>query len=391
MNPREELKAYADRELTPEQMRQVEEMLARDPSLQTELSQIEAIGESIRREALDVQPVGLENVLERLQAASQRRPWWTGWPRMAAAAACLVVFGAILFPVLDSANSRAKNDRTDAVAATSASADAPAESSLRFEGSADMAAKRPLEPSEPVTMEKAKSAAPAAPPSVGGDTLPPQVGLVIRNGSLTVRVQDAEVAQKDVIRLARELGGYVEDSNLFRNPDGMATASVLIRVPERRFESGMESIARIGEVENRSVTGQDVTSQVVDMDARVKTLRAEEEQYRTLLKATQKIGDILIVKDRLSQVRMQIESLDAQRKHLRSQAAYSSISATFTERPKAEGKKSDTWVDDAWNTAVNRLGRVGEFLGKGVINAFVFAPVWLPLFLLAWWGARRMR
>lgn len=390
MNPREELKAYADRELTPEQMRQVEELLARDPSLQAELIEIEAIGEAIRREAVDVEPVGLESVLERLQAAPQPRPWWTGWPRMAAAAACLVVFGALLFPVLVQDPSRGKSIGEATMTSIATASDRPAESTLRFEGGADVAAKR-LERSESPTMDKAQSADLAAPPAIGGDSLPPQVGLVIRNGSLSVRVQDAEVAQQEVIRLARELQGYVEDSNLFRNPDGMATVSILIRVPERSFESGMESIARLGEVESRSVTGQDVTSQVVDMDARVKTLRAEEEQYRTLLKATRRIGDILVVKDRLSQVRMQIESLDAQRKLLRDKAAYASISASFTERPKADAKRTDTWAEDAWNSAVNRLGRVGEFLGKGVIHAFVFAPVWIPLFLLAWWGARRMR
>jgi hypothetical protein len=309
---------------------------------------------------------------------------------MAAAAACLVVFGALLFPVLVQDPSRGKSIGEATMTSIATASDRPAESTLRFEGGADVAAKR-LERSESPTMDKAQSADLAAPPAIGGDSLPPQVGLVIRNGSLSVRVQDAEVAQQEVIRLARELQGYVEDSNLFRNPDGMATVSILIRVPERSFESGMESIARLGEVESRSVTGQDVTSQVVDMDARVKTLRAEEEQYRTLLKATRRIGDILVVKDRLSQVRMQIESLDAQRKLLRDKAAYASISASFTERPKADAKRTDTWAEDAWNSAVNRLGRVGEFLGKGVINAFVFAPVWIPLFLLAWWGARRMR
>ncbi len=406
MNVREELKAYADRELAPDQMESVAKILGEEPALREELGQLETIGAVIREAAPALEPAGLEATLAKLATAKKpSTAWWTGrWPRIAMSALGIFVVGGIILPTMFQAKSAAKNmEMLDGVSAASVSTQAPASdmpaeaATLDGDALAGGGFRNQTKAASP-SMEapaRAKSYAnerSMPTPGSPADTTVgmPSAGLVIRTGTMGVRVDDAEKAQQTTIRLAREVLGFVQDANLNKADEGAVTSYVTLRVPELRFEMTMDRIAKLGQVTLRQVTGTDVTAQVVDTEARLRTLKIEEEQYRTLLKATRRIGDILIVKDRLGQVRSEIEQMDAQRKNLRSQAAYSTIQVSFEERERVPGPKvNNTWESEAWANAINRLSVVGQFLGKALINVCVFTPVWLPMAIIVWLIARR--
>jgi hypothetical protein len=390
MNVREELKAYFDEELTLAEREQVETGL--NASLRLELEQIGGISQTLKASATEIVPVGLEKTLKALEKPApkvswSRRPRWQ-WAAMGGLG---VLALAVLFPNLTISGAKTSLNFESADRAKAAPS-----SSLPGPGAAGgFATSSPSEGSGKTFDGLAKSESlkgrvadgdsfvDASPPQIGGN--PTFAPLIIRNGNLGVRVMDVRAAQQQSIDMARGLGGMVSDSNYDETDRTQPTAYVTLRIPEKLFENAMKQLANLGDVVQRNVTGSDVSASVVDIEARLRSMRNEEEQYRTVLKATKRIGDILIVKDRLSQVRNEIESLDAQRRNLRNQATYSTITATFMQKEKVgEPKKADGWAEESWASAINRLNGVGEFLGKAGINILVFAPVWIPLFLIAW-------
>jgi Domain of unknown function (DUF4349) len=134
---------------------------------------------------------------------------------------------------------------------------------------------------------------------------------IIRTSSLSMVVQRPSEVAREIAALAEGLGGYVETAN---GGDQNATSGTLtIRVPATRFEQARVGIRKLGlSVENERVDAQDVTRQYVDQDASIGNLRAEEAQYLTILRRATTVKDMMVVSEKLSEVRGQIERQEAE-------------------------------------------------------------------------------
>ena len=208
--------------------------------------------------------------------------------------------------------------------------------------------------------------------------------MVIQNADLAVRVEKVETALNEAMRMAKSMGGFVESSNMAGAEGDNPTAVITMRVPSARFESAVERLTKLGErVGVPNITGVDVTKEYADLAGRVKVLHAEEDSYVTMLRGARRIGEILEIKDRLSTVRQEIQSLEEQRIALKDQAMLSTITARFEQKSKVGvPAKPEDWAGETWASAVNGLSAVGRFFGQVVIFLFVLSPVWLPPALL---------
>ena len=80
-------------------------------------------------------------------------------------------------------------------------------------------------------------------------------------------------------------------------------------MPAEKFDATRAALSGLGEVDTETINGQDVSSQLVDLGARITSLKAEEAAFQTLLGKATEIGDILQIQDQLFNVRTQIEQL----------------------------------------------------------------------------------
>jgi hypothetical protein len=199
---------------------------------------------------------------------------------------------------------------------------------------------------------------------------------IIKTGEITVEVPNVASALAAVRSMAVELGGYVGGAQAGTLDDA---ATLTLRIPADKFD---DAIARVQGIKSSKVLSQsqreeDVTSTVVDLDARLKNLQASEAQYRALLAKAQKIEDILSVQSRLDDVRGQIEQLSAQLKTLNNQADLSTLTVTLqpTAKPIQEAS-ADFDPGAAVNAAVGALLQVGQAL---VIGAIWLGIVGIPL------------
>lgn len=397
---REDLKAFLDGELSSERAAAVSEALAADPALREELEALRAIGEGIREIALAPPVEGYE---ETLAAVRRRLPVWRRVLPYAATLGLAVVLVAVLGPLIRDARIESDTAATVAMVPPSEmprsgevlSDGAKGEGRVAAPSSADEAEGMRGGASFRAPEPPASSPDPAAKAAQRESTVPPAERLVIQNGDITLRVDDALGAKSRAMAMAEALGGFVESSGQSTRSGGLPVATVTLRVPARLFETALDRLRNIEEGAEEiagHTSGDDVTGQVADVEARLRVLRGEEEQYLTILQETRKIGDVLAVKERLSDVRQQIESLDAQQKVLRDQAALSTIVATFEQRESVGEPAGPTnWASDTWSAAVNGLSLALTALGRAAIVLFVYSPIWIPVAVLAVWLVRRAR
>ena len=221
---------------------------------------------------------------------------------------------------------------------------------------------------------------------------------IVKTGEITIEVENVGAALGKVRALALQLGGYVGSSQIGGGtpypvdpyqpqPDGVlekvptftGTASLTLRIPANRFDEAITKLhAFDGTVVVEATREEDVTSQLVDVEARLKNLKASEVQYRALLEKAEKIDDILAVQARLDDVRGQIEQWQAQQKQLSELADLATLTVTLTSTAIAQA--TDNW--DPGKTISDAFAALVTF-GQNVANGAIwFLIVWLPALIV---------
>ncbi|MCS7132685.1 MAG: DUF4349 domain-containing protein [Aigarchaeota archaeon] len=169
--------------------------------------------------------------------------------------------------------------------------------------------------------------APAIAPERGGYETSSE-RLLVRTASLYMESEDPGEAVNKIIMIVESYGGYVAQLNMFskENP----SASILVKVPEKFFFQALSEIKRVGEVVSEEVNARDVTEQYVDLEARLRNLRAEEEWLLKTMEKARNVEELMMVEKELWRIREEIERLEAQMKNLERMVQYSSISITVT-------------------------------------------------------------
>lgn len=213
---------------------------------------------------------------------------------------------------------------------------------------------------------------------------------VIRNASLEVRVENVEQAERSVNAYVASRGGFVVSSESSDLNEASPTISLKIRVPVGDFDAAMLTFEGLGKRLSKKVSGEDVTAQLVDLDARLKIMRAQEDSFRNMLSKASSQSEGLDLQTRIMELRGQIESLSAQRKATGDLAALSTIELRLVGQTKGIVDTEDKgWAQESWNSATNVLGTVVRGVGTLGIFLLVLAPLWLPIGFFAWRAYRQ--
>ena len=199
---------------------------------------------------------------------------------------------------------------------------------------------------------------------------------IVRTGSLQMTVTDPDQAVLAARDAVRTLGGYIGASQAQRTNDKIV-ASVTYRIPVARWEDALDAIRRLGTEVGEQTDATEVTDQLVDLDARIRNLRASEIALVGYVEKAVKTSDLLEIEARLTDTRGQIERLSAQQSALADQAAMATLTVTYGTEVVAVTEAAAKWnpaaeVDRASATLI----AVGQAIASFLI---VFAIVWLPI------------
>jgi len=156
----------------------------------------------------------------------------------------------------------------------------------------------------------------------------PSGRMLVRTASLRMESEDPEEAANKIIMIVESYGGYV--AQLSTSSKGRSSAHLLVKVPEKYFFQALGEIKEVGEVVSEEVNARDVTEHYIDLEARLRNLRAEEEWLLKTMEKAKSVEELMMVEKELWRIRGEIERLEAQIKNLERMVQYSSISITIT-------------------------------------------------------------
>jgi hypothetical protein len=162
---------------------------------------------------------------------------------------------------------------------------------------------------------------------------------IIRNAELSLQTQDPVTGQQKIESIAEMLGGFVVDtdikhSNSINQPSPDTTVTVSIRVPGARFAQALDAIRAVGNrVLDEKETGQDITEEYIDLEARIRSQKALEAQFLEIMKRATKVSDALEVQGQISGVRTEIERLEGRRRYLENKSSLSTIKVVLETAP----------------------------------------------------------
>ena len=182
------------------------------------------------------------------------------------------------------------------------------------------------------------------------------------------------------------MGRVVADEQTSSDRRGRIVDSTMtLRVPSAKFSEAMKAFAGLGEVEQESRKSEDVTTKVIDNDARVRAAERSIRQIENLLGRAQKLSDIIAIENDLARRQADLDSLKSQQAYLADQTSMSTINVYLSPRGRPLGEGGGPGVpggsDDGWNalkaaTAI-LLTVVGAVLPFAVVLALFGVPLWL--------------
>lgn len=220
--------------------------------------------------------------------------------------------------------------------------------------------------------------------------------LIIRSGTLSLVVENPEASADDIAAAVAELGGWVVESNIrtVSSSSGTKRGTVNVRVPAERFDEALERFkADAIEITSESVSGQDVTEEFVDLNARLRTQQATQERVRSFLDDADTVEEALEVNRELARLDEEIERLTARIQFLSQSAAFSSIRIELTADEDVQPIEVGRWRPQG--TALRAVESLIGFL-QGLVDFLIqFVILWLPvllvLFVALWLISRTVR
>lgn len=161
---------------------------------------------------------------------------------------------------------------------------------------------------------------------------------IIRTGSLSLQVADPEAAADEVAAVATELGGAVDELSVSHDDErGGAGASLTIRVPADRLDDAFDALGGIGTVLDQSRTAEDVTSEHVDLQARVDALQASVDRLTALMADASSTSALLEAEAALSERQAELDGLTAQLRSLEGQVDQATVWVSLSTRSALPG------------------------------------------------------
>jgi len=212
----------------------------------------------------------------------------------------------------------------------------------------------------------------------------------VRNGNISLVVDDVADAQDEIEELAVELDGWVVSSNIYGEEEEKR-GRISIRVPSDRFDQAMAELTDMAvRVTSESTSTQDITEEYVDLQSRLKNAQATEEQYLALLERAEEVEDILSVYEALSRIRSEIEQIKGRMQYLEQTSSTSMISVDLTPAVSLGPIVSPGWsASESLNNAIRGLTTFGQGLGTAFIWVGILSPIWGTVLGITYWRRRK--
>lgn len=211
---------------------------------------------------------------------------------------------------------------------------------------------------------------------------------IIQRKNYIMETLEFDNSMKLLEELTLSLSGYIESSSISgKEINDSATSDLrrayfVFRIPSEKLSIFQEKAKKIGNIITEETNKEDVSAQLVDIEARLVSLKTQEKRLLELTEKSGSLKDILEIETKLSDVRYQIESFMASKTNIENQVQYSTVSLQLKEVIKQTEmqKPAITMGERIIKGFSNSLSNVGAFIVNFVV-VFISAIPYLVMIL----------
>ncbi len=210
---------------------------------------------------------------------------------------------------------------------------------------------------------------------------------VISTGVVSLRSKDVGELRFDVRQVVDEHQGQVTDEETESDADGeMVRSRLVLRVPAKQFDATMTALQEVGTVVSAQRTSEDVTTQVIDTEVRVRAQEASLRRIESLLGEAQNLRDIVAIEAQLTRRQADLDSLKQQQAWLADQTSMSTINVQLRRTDQAAAPEEEergflAGLAAGWHglqkVTTGALTALGAVLPFAVVLLGVGLPLWL--------------
>ena len=160
-----------------------------------------------------------------------------------------------------------------------------------------------------------------------------QPDKIIYSANVQVESTDFDQSLARLNEMVEEYGGWVESSSLngsnyvdqSRGAVSRRSANYTLRIPSDRFQELMSSLSDLGNIPYSHIYTENVTAQYYDVQARLTACKTQEQRLLEMMELAESVEDIILLEDRLTEVRYSIESLQTSLNNWDRQVSFSSV------------------------------------------------------------------
>ncbi|MEM1253719.1 MAG: DUF4349 domain-containing protein [Cyanobacteria bacterium P01_H01_bin.21] len=216
---------------------------------------------------------------------------------------------------------------------------------------------------------------------------------LIKRAQLRLVVDSIEDGLKQTSQIIRTHQGDILDLQDNQIEAVQRTAYLRIRVPQANLDPLLAALGELGTVQQQGLSAEDVSTQIVDAQARLRNLRKSEESLLTIMERSGEISHVLEVSRELSRIREQIEQIDARVQNLQTQVRYSTVDLTLAAAVASQpiGRPLGETIGATWQDATQSVGDLTVGLMQVGLWLLAYSPYLLVVTIAGVLGYRTLR
>jgi len=216
--------------------------------------------------------------------------------------------------------------------------------------------------------------------------------MVVADSYLSLVVAKVEDTHQQILKKVEEFGGFMISSSV-NNPQENANASLTVRIPSEKLEAALAYFKSLSiKVVTENLTGEDITNQYTDINARLKTLDKTKAIFEEMLNKATLVQDILDVQQQIIAVQDQIDVLKGQTKYLEESSSMAKITVYLsTDELSLPYAPLDSWrPEQIAKEAVRSLISMARGIIGLLIWIGVYGIIWMPVLIIIYFIKKKL-
>ena len=173
-------------------------------------------------------------------------------------------------------------------------------------------------------------------------------------------------------------GGYIETSDMYSYSGESRSCQLRLRIPDDKLDGFMKQLDENCNVLQKSTQEEDVTLSYVDAKSHQEALRTEQTRLLALLEQAESLEDIMLIEDRLTQVRYELERYESILRTFDNQINYSTVNMYVREVVELTEPQPETFGSRAMRGMRKNAKEIGLFFQ----DLALFVITHLPFIML---------